>query len=228
MTKRLALRTFAGRAPRSTHRSKAVWGSEARVGAALTLVIVAALLIAGCSQVRQGQAASYLVMTSLTSANACGSSGGAAAGSGTVTESDVECGSTTPPEFVIADTGLAAFQLQLKDPGGASPNSPTPVNAITLTQYHVDYTRTDGHNVQGVDVPYSFDGALTETISESGSVGFTLVRLQAKEEAPLAAITTNNIPMTVIATVTFYGHDQTGRQVSVSGSIQITFANFST
>jgi hypothetical protein len=205
-------------------RRKAVWGSNARVGIAITVAMIVALVTTGCSQVRQGQAASYLIMTSLTGSNGCGSG----TGSGSVLSSDVECGSGTATPSVIADSGQASFLLQLKDPGGtSSPNTPSPVNAITLTQYHVDYTRSDGHNVQGVDVPYSFDGAITETISGAGSVGFTLVRLQAKEEAPLAAIVANNIPLTVIATVTFYGHDQTGRQVSVSGNIQITFADFS-
>lgn len=204
-------------------RRKAVWGSQKYVGIALALAALAALTIAGCSQVRQGQASSYLIMTSLTGTNGCGSTG-----SGAVLSSDVECGTGTANVSVIADSGTALFQLQLKDPGGTgSPNTPSAVNAITLTQYHVDYKRTDGHNVQGVDVPYSFDGAVTDTIADSGSVAFTLVRLQAKEEAPLAALVTNNIPLTVIATVTFYGHDQTGRQVSVSGNMEITFANFS-
>ena len=217
------------RTPRSAHRRKAVWGSRrvGRVGIALLVAAAAALLISGCSQLRQGQASSYLIITSLTGSNGCGS-GASSAGSGTTLDSDVQCGSTTPPTFEIADAGTATFTLALKDPGGeSSPNSPTPVNSITLTQYHVDYTRSDGHNIQGVDVPYSFDGALTETIAGAGSVSFTLVRLQAKEEAPLAAMVNNNIPMTVVATVTFYGHDQTGRQVSVSGNIEITFANFS-
>lgn len=203
-------------------RRKAVWGAHTRVGVALALVALAALMIAGCSQVRQGRAASYLELTSLTGTNGCGGPG-----SGSVLSSDVECGTGTATPSVIADSGSASFVLQLKDPGGTTANAPSEVNAITLTQYHVDYSRSDGHNVQGVDVPYSFDGAVTETISNSGTVGFTLVRLQAKEEAPLAAIVNNNIPLTVIATVTFYGHDQTGRQVSVSGKIEITFANFS-
>lgn len=224
MTKRFALRTAAADGPRSSHRRKAVWGSEARVSVALTLVIVAAMLIAGCSQARQGRAASYLIMTSLTGTNGCPNASSSA--SGTVMLSDVLCG-TAPTATVVNDPGTATFQLQLKDPGGATPNSPTAVNSITLTQYHVDYTRSDGHNVQGVDVPYSFDGALTQTVSDTGSVDFTLVRIQAKEEAPLAAIKVNNIPMTMIAAVTFYGHDQTGREVSVSGNIEITFANFS-
>jgi hypothetical protein len=181
-------------------------------------IVPLALLSASCgTQVTQGTASSYLILTSLA-----GASGTSTTFSPTL-HSDIvsDTGSKS------ADTGEAAFQLALRDPGGtASPNTPSVNNAITVTGYHVDYLRTDGHNVQGVDVPYSFDGALTATVTSATTVTFTLVRLQAKTEAPLAAIEFNNIPVTVIAKVTFYGHDQTGRDVSVSGNIEITFADF--
>ena len=75
--------------------------------------------------------------------------------------------------------------------------------------------RSDGHNIQGVDVPYAFDGAVTSTISGTSSVGFTLVRHTAKEEAPLATLASGSPPLTVIAQVTFFGHDQTGRETNV-------------
>lgn len=222
MTKKLA-----SWASRVAGRRKAVWGSTGRVGAALLLAVVVALPFAGCSQLRQGQAASYLIITSLTGSNGC-SSGSSGGGSGTVMQSDVQCVINNVPT-IVSDPGSATFQLALKDPGGDStPTTPTSANYITLTQYHVDYSRSDGLNTQGVDVPYSFDGAITSTVTGTDSVGFTIVRVQAKEEAPLAAIKVNNIPITMIATVTFYGHDQTGRDVSASGSIEITFANFGT
>ena len=46
--------------------------------------------------------------------------------------------------------------------------------------------RTDGRSTQGVDVPYSFDSALTFTVPSDGasSAVFQLVRHAAKEEAP--------------------------------------------
>ena len=60
---------------------------------------------------------------------------------------------------IFADLGRVTFKLGLKDPGPpASPASPTQNNWITLDAYHVQYIRSDGHNVEGVDVPYAFDG----------------------------------------------------------------------
>ena len=99
---------------------------------------------------------------------------------------------------------------------------------LSISSSAFEYTRADGHNIQGVDVPYAWDGAVTATISStaSTSVGFVLVRLAAKEEAPLFQLRTSNQILTVIAKVTFYGHDQTGNQTSITGSIQIDFGNF--
>ena len=68
-------------------------------------------------------------------------------------------------------------------------------------------------NTQGVDVPWSFDGAVTGTLSEeSTTVGFVLVRVQAKDEAPLRALRFNGGAQVIstIAEVTFYGRDQAG------------------
>ena len=191
-------------------RRKAVWGARIRMAVAL----MGALLLTSCSDaVRTGQASSYLVLTSLQSS----------AGS-TVVQSDVRnVDATIGASGVVNDPATAAFQVAMKDVGGLAPS---PNNAITITQYHVKFTRTDGRNVEGVDVPYAFDGAVTTTITATGTVTFTLVRNQAKLEAPLAALAQANIPITTFATVTFYGHDQVGREVSVTGSIEVTFANF--
>jgi len=192
--------------------TKAVWGARIRLLGALACAVLAS----SCGDMtREGTASSYLILTSLTT------------GSGeAVLLSDVVQVVDDVPTF-FNDPGQASFQLALKDPGPpGSPNMPTVNNAITLTQYHVEYIRSDGHNIQGVDVPYAFDGAVTSTIAGSGSVGFSLVRHQAKQEAPLKALAFSNQPLTTIARVTFYGHDQTGREVSVTGNIEITFWNF--
>ena len=128
---------------------------------------------------------------------------------------------------ILSDYGRARFLLGLKDAG--SPGLPTlssPNNAITVNRYRVRYLRSDGRNTPGVDVPHGFDGAATATVQAPASIIFTLVRVQAKLEAPLAALGTNLNAISTIAEITFYGHDQTGREVVASGNIGVHFANF--
>ena len=194
-------------------RNKAVWGGRVGLAVMLALALLGAVMLASCSEtIRSGEGSSYLVLTNLSGA------------AGAPVESDV----ISDTGGIAADSGTATFQLNMKD----VLNQPTANNAITLTQYRVEYVRSDGHNVQGVDVPYAFDGGMSVTISTSGSASFTLVRIQAKQEAPLRALRIadglfgGQKAITAIARVTFYGHDQTGRGVSVTGNIEVTFADF--
>jgi hypothetical protein len=198
--------------------TKAVWGSGIRMAGAIALAVSAA----SCgTQTREGTASSYLVIATLEAASGADSS---TFGSGL--SSDVITVKNSIPTY-FADPGRVTFKLGLKDPGPASsPVTPTQNNWITVTQYHVQYIRSDGHNAEGVDVPFSFDGGLGGTVSGDTSLDFTLVRNQAKQEAPLKALQSNAIVISTIARVTFYGHDQTGREVSVTGNIDVSFANF--
>ena len=193
---------------------KAVWGAYGRLAVALGC----AAALTSCGQaVRQGQGNSYLILTSLA-----GSAGGAAAGAFTSSLLSDVVSVVNGVSSTFNDNGQASFTLAMKD----SLTQPSTVNAITLTQYRVEYIRTDGRNIQGVDVPYTIDGALTATVAGQSTVGFTLVRHTAKEEAPLRTLRSGANPLTVIARVTFWGADQTGRGVSVSGQMEITFSNF--
>ena len=73
---------------------------------------------------------------------------------------------------IFNDIGRVRLVLAMKDPGGVdSPTTPTTANYITLTQYHVRFIRSDGRNVQGVDVPYAFDGGMTLTVGPSEVTG---------------------------------------------------------
>jgi hypothetical protein len=76
-------------------------------------------------------------------------------------------------------------------------------------------------------VPYGFDGAATGTIPSGGTLtlDFELVRHIAKVEAPLVYLAQNLNVISTIAEVTFYGRDQVGNEVNVSGQILISFAN---
>ena len=109
----------------------------------------------------------------------------------------------------------------------ASPAAPSELNWVTVTRYRVVYRRTDGRNTPGVDVPFPFDSAVTVTVTgDGGSAGFQLVRTSAKQEAPLRPLVNNPDIISTIADVTFYGRDQAGNDVSVTGSIGIDFGNF--
>jgi hypothetical protein len=64
------------------------------------------------------------------------------------------------------------------------------------------------------------------TVSGGTSFGFQLVRVVAKEETPLRQLRNSFSFITVLARVTFYGHDQAGNEVTATGSIQIDFGNY--
>jgi hypothetical protein len=199
-------------------RRKAVWGS----GIAMS-VLLSSMAFAGCGQARQGRGPVTLVLDSLQAA-----SGAEPDDFGNVLSSDVltlvDSGTAGRVPTVFSDPARASFHLQMKDAAMAT----APANAITLTRFRVTFTRADGRNTPGVDVPYGFDGALTETISSAGTVGFTIVPLSAKIEAPLRALVGNGGSqfISAIAEVTFYGSDAAGNTVSVTGRISVSFADW--
>ena len=55
---------------------------------------------------------------------------------------------------------------------------------------------------------------------------FQIVRHSAKAEAPLAALSPAGNIISTIATVTFYGHDLAGNEISTSANMGIDFADF--
>jgi len=192
-------------------------------------LIAAAAAGASCGDVaRQGRAPVYLVINSLAAApgnRPSALSGTLASDVITNITSPPPCSTTTPCATVFGDPGQVILSLSMKDIAV----SPSSNNSVTITRYHVDYIRTDGRNTPGVDVPYGFDGAITGTISGTAAVtlGFMLVRNIAKEEAPLVQLRNNPDIITTIARITFYGTDQVGNEINVTGQIQVDFGNFS-
>jgi hypothetical protein len=188
-------------------------------------IAILALAGIGCGDMqRQGTASSYVQVTQLDAAS--GAEPEAFDGilaSDVITVTDPDTGATT----IFEDNGRVTFTLALKDPGSAgNPASPSVANYITINRYRVEYKRSDGRDRQGVDVPYAFDGAFTVTVSDTARATFALVRAQAKAEAPLAALANNGIIISTIAVVTFYGHDQTGREVIATANIGVNFGNW--
>jgi hypothetical protein len=181
----------------------------------LTLTLAA---ISACGQLNStGRSPSYLFVDLLQAAS------GATPGTfSTALQSDVQTKGT-----IYEDPGKVTLRVALKDI--TPPAAPTDTNAVTVTRYHVSFRRSDGRNTPGVDVPYAFDGAATGTFdSQGGSLVFILVRAQAKLESPLAGLVGGGgaIVLSTLADVTFYGQDQNGNQVSVTGTISVNFADW--
>lgn len=151
----------------------------------------------------------------------------AASGGGTTftssLESDVLIGGQA-----VRDVGRAVIRVEMKN--ALSTTAPTAISNVTINRYRVRYRRTDGQNREGIDVPYGFDGGTTQTITVggSGTVQFDLVRAQSKLEPPLRTLSGGGglLIISAIAEVTFYGRDQAGNEVSVSGTIDVRFADF--
>jgi hypothetical protein len=173
--------------------------------------------------VLQGKGSSYLVIDQLAAAK-----GAKPETFDTFLQSDVVADSGV----VFEDLGKVTLHIAMKDVVGNPPytgTEPTANNMITVNRYHIDFIRSDGRNTQGVDVPYSVDGAATGTITTSQtSLVFALVPVQRKLEAPLRALRSKGgaIAIMTIANVTFYGYDQAGNTVAVTGSISVNFADW--
>ena len=192
-----------------------------RVAKGVLAATICGLSVTSCADLaRTGRGPAFLIMERVE----------AAAGSGTGVstftaslESDVLVGG-----LAFRDVGQASIRVEMKN--SLSTTAPTAISSITINRYRVRYRRTDGQNREGIDVPYSFDGGTTVTIAagSSAAVQFDLVRAQAKAEAPLRNLARGCglLIISTIAEVTFYGSDQAGNEVSISGTIDVRFADF--
>lgn len=208
--------------------------STVHVVRSATMLLVAGicgLSLTSCADAaRTGSGPAYLIMESVTA-----SAGGGTASFTSNLLSDVQVlvdvtvnGVTVKQPTIFNDLGKATIRAEMKN--SLSPTSPSSLNSITINRYRVRYRRSDGRNTEGGDVPFGFDGATTVTIpiGVAAEVNFDLVRHQAKVERPLITLVGNRglIFISTIAEVTFYGHDQAGNEVSITGSIDVQFGDF--
>jgi hypothetical protein len=201
-----------------------------RLSSFVPVVMFGGLLVsaAGCGSSMPGEASSYVMIRSLQGASGAEPdtfSGTLASDVQTLVESNAG-GDQVETPTVYQDPGRVVFELAMKNPTGLEP---TTTNYVTFTRYRVTYIRSDGRNVPGVDVPHPFDGALTVTVGDQpATASLTLVRLQAKLENPLLGLVGGGgaLAITTLAEVTFYGADQTGKEVSSTGTITVTFADW--
>jgi len=188
------------------------------------IALIAASVSCG-DVVRQGQSPVYLVVDELIAIRGGLTPDGPKTNvllSDVAVNAPAPCSMSTP--CIYDDGGEVTLRALRKDVSATAPSSNS---EVTINRYHVSYRRADGRNTAGVDVPYSFDGAITGTTSGGSlKLTFEMVRHVAKMETPLIELGTNAAVITTIAEVTFYGRDQVGNDVSVSGSMQVNFGNF--
>jgi hypothetical protein len=199
----------------------------------LTLIALVVPVLSCGDVVRTGRSPVFLVIDQLQGAkgnNPTQFDGALLSDVLTIVTSGSVCSQQSPCQIIFNDVGQVTLRTPLKDVtnSSANPSAPTTNNEVTISRYRVVYRRTDGRNVQGVDVPYAFDAGLTGTIPAGGTatLSFELVRHVAKLESPLAQLRSNGALIYTIAEVTFFGKDRVGNDIQVTGSIQIDFGNF--
>jgi hypothetical protein len=191
------------------------------IGAAVLLA--ASVLLTSCNAVEnKSQSASLLIVESLTGLDIDGAEG-------FFLQSDVLIvDPVTGTTSVRADSAKATFRATTLDLAPLLGTSQ--YNDIQITRFVVTYIRADGRNIEGVDVPYSFEGSLSilVRIGISVPVSFIIVREVAKQEPPLfnlRAAFPGDI-LNVTAKVDFYGHDLANKAVRATGMLPVFFANY--
>jgi len=168
-----------------------------------------------------------------------GVAGGEGEEEGFVLFSDVSTGGS-----IINDDALVLVNIYRKNP---SVEATSPLEHVRLESYQVRYFRTDGRNVEGIDVPHRITGPLSSvrlhTPTGTGEVEaeavINIVRQTAKREPPLINLVGPTINrqnflvlpgegfLFTIAEVTIYARQvTTGEPLSATGRIQVAFADF--
>jgi hypothetical protein len=183
----------------------------------LSLLLTTAFLLNSCNPIEdETKSSSLLIVDSIMGQDAEGQSAN-------YLQSDV-----LKEDTVFADVAVANVRAATLDPApllGASQ-----YNDILLTRYTVSYSRTDGKNTAGVDVPYPFEGSLSALVKvgNTTSVSIVVVREVAKQELPLIRLADGGAEgvLTCTAKIDLYGHDLTNNNVKASGYLTIYFANY--
>ena len=189
----------------------------------LLLILFAVCIIfsfPGCNNLENSTtSASKLIVESLTGKDLAGEEGSTTIFSDVITEGSV-----------FNDNGVAALTAVLLDPFACT-GTCTYYQSILVDQVDIVYSRADGLNTPGVDVPYGFSQKVNMLvgIGEKISLPFVLIQHNAKLESPLVELV--NIGQEKIlkleAEVTFHGKDLGGHRVeSAKGHVSVWCSNF--
>jgi hypothetical protein len=144
-------------------------------------------------------------------------------------ESDVVDTDSDGNASVADDAAVVTFTARLLNPNPLF-DDPSIYSNIFVNRYVVSYIRSDGKNQEGVDVPYSFEGAMSAMVEVDSeeSVSFIIVRAIAKLEPPLVDMAQGRGEgqLNVTARIDFYGKDTVGNSVKATGYLSIFFADY--
>ncbi|HWP46908.1 MAG TPA: hypothetical protein VNM22_07070 [Candidatus Limnocylindrales bacterium] len=125
--------------------------------------------------------------------------------------------------FLTDDVATVTVRSQSVDQNGpTTPFEPGPLDNIVLNQYRVDYFRTDGGAV-----PASFNGTMNLFLAPNteASTNIVIVRAFDKNRSPLVELREGGEIFATV-TITLFGEDGFGNDISTSGSINVSFGNF--
>jgi hypothetical protein len=183
----------------------------------ISFVLSVLLILSACNPIEDdSKSSSMLIVESIRGQD---SEGNAA----DYLQSDVE-----KEGSVFADIATATLRAETLDPDPILGTSQ--YNDIIVNRYTVSYSRVDGKNSPGVDVPLPFEGSLSALIKAGNttSFSFVVVREVAKLEPPLVGLVDGRGEgvLQVIATINFYGKDLAEHAVKATGYLTIYFANY--
>ena len=129
---------------------------------------------------------------------------------------------------VVNDNAKATLTAVLLDPDNTAS---TFYQDIIVDQVDITYTRSDGLNQPGKDVPYGFSQRvyMRVGIGDTIDLPFVLVQHTAKLESPLVELINlgQEKILKVEAQVTIYGKDVAGNRVEPAvGIVSVWFSNF--
>ena len=188
----------------------------------LSLSAVAMILACTAETTKQDSTNTFVTVVSMQ-----GLSGGE--GDDDELNSDVCIGAFPTTCGVQEDLCTVTMQAQPKN--GIPTLGPSYLNDIVFNRYRVTFTRADGQNVAGTDVPYPFDGVMQLLVTAdatTSSASFVIVRVQAKWEPPLANLAGlgGDAAISAMAQVDFYGTDNAGRNITTRGYLNVHFADW--
>lgn len=190
----------------------------------LLVLIIAALALGSClAKEDDSTSASFLVITSLTGNDLAGKAGSTTVFSDVITYSG----------SIVNDSGVAVVSALTYNPTEDSEaHDITYYMNVVVDQIDVEFLRTDGKNVEGVDVPYHFSQPVNimVEVDKTASIPFVLIRHVAKMESPLIQlrdVPSEEFVLQLVAKVTMHGRDLGGHRVApVSGYMTVWCANF--